>query len=121
MRRKRTQQLGLVTAPTDHVRARELVMMSRVLDALPGAVSAVHRDLVSVSGRVDTGREARRGCRCGRHRGEGSSPRAAPVADVHDVRGRGRDRADAVQGCIRGWMLRNGSIFDLAECDCVAA
>ncbi len=35
MRRKVAQQLGLVTAPTDHVRARELAMMSAVLDALP--------------------------------------------------------------------------------------
>ena len=32
MRRKVAQQLGLVTAPTDHVRARELAMMSAVLD-----------------------------------------------------------------------------------------
>ncbi len=58
MRRRVAQQLGLVTAPTDHVRARELAMMSAVLDALPRAVALVHRDLVSGSGRVDTGREA---------------------------------------------------------------
>jgi len=58
MRRKVAQQLGLVTAPTDHVRARELAMMSVVLDALPSALTLVHRDLVSVSGRADTGREA---------------------------------------------------------------
>ena len=58
MRRKVARQLGLVTAPTDHVRARELAMMSAVLDALPRALALVHRDLVSGSGRADTGREA---------------------------------------------------------------
>lgn len=58
MRRKLAQQLGLVTTPTDHVRARELGMMSQVLDGLPRAVALVHRDLLSASGRVDTGRQA---------------------------------------------------------------
>jgi len=58
MRRKVAQQLGLVTAPTDHVRARELAMMSAILDALPRAVALVHRDLVNGSRRTDTGREA---------------------------------------------------------------
>ena len=58
MRRKLSEQLGLVTTTTDHVRARELAMMSGVLDALPRAVALVHRDLVSLGGRIDTGREA---------------------------------------------------------------
>ena len=58
MRRKVAHQLGLVTAPTDHVRSRELAMMSVVLDALPRTVTLVHRDLVTVGGRADTGREA---------------------------------------------------------------
>ena len=58
MRRKVAEQLGLVTATTDHVRARELTAMSGVLDALPRGIDLVHRDLVSVGGKVDTGREA---------------------------------------------------------------
>ena len=60
MRRKLTQQLGLVTATatTDHVRARELDMMSRVLDALPRGVDLVYCDLLNASGKPDTGREA---------------------------------------------------------------
>ena len=58
MRRKVAHQLGLVTAPTDHVRSRELAMMSVVLDALPRTVTLVHRDLVTAGGRADTGREA---------------------------------------------------------------
>ena len=58
MRRKLLKQLGLVTISTDHVRARELAMMSRVLDELPRAVDLVHGDLVSASGKCDTGRDA---------------------------------------------------------------
>jgi len=58
MRRKLAEQLGLVTATTDHVRARELDVMSRVLDELPGGVDLVYRDLLSASGKPDTGREA---------------------------------------------------------------
>ena len=58
MRRKLLKQLGLVTITTDHVRARELAMMSRVLDELPRAVDLVHGDLVSASGKCDTGRDA---------------------------------------------------------------
>lgn len=58
MRRKVAEQLGLVITSADHVRARELGMMSRVLDELGRAVELVHRDVVSRSGRSDTGREA---------------------------------------------------------------
>ena len=58
MRRKVAEQLGLVTATTDHVRARELAAMSGVLDALPRGIDLVHGDLVSAGGKVDTGREA---------------------------------------------------------------
>lgn len=58
MRRKLAEQLGLVTATTDHVRARELDVMSRILDELPGGVDLVYRDLLSASGKPDTGREA---------------------------------------------------------------
>jgi len=58
MRRKVREQLGLVTPTTDHVRARELDVMSRVLDQLPRALDWVHRDLLSRSGRADTGRDA---------------------------------------------------------------
>jgi hypothetical protein len=58
MRRKIAQQLGLVTATatTDHVRARELDVMSRVLDALPRSVDLVYRDLVNESGKPQLGR-----------------------------------------------------------------
>jgi hypothetical protein len=55
MRRKLAEQLGLVTATTDHVRARELDVMSRILDELPRGVDLVYRDLLSASGKSDTG------------------------------------------------------------------
>jgi IS5 family transposase len=58
MRRKLREQLGLVTPTTDHVRARELDAMSRVLDQLPKALDWVHRDLLSRGGKADTGRDA---------------------------------------------------------------
>jgi IS5 family transposase len=58
MRRKLHEQLGLVTTTTDHVRARELEMMSRVLDQMPRALDLVHGDLLSGSGKPDTGRDA---------------------------------------------------------------
>ena len=58
MRRKIAEQLGLVTATIDHVRARELATMSRVLDELHAAVDLVHRDLLDGSGRPDIGRDA---------------------------------------------------------------
>ena len=58
MRRKLAEQLGLVTATTDHVRARELDVMSQILDELGTPVGFVHRDLLDGSGRPDTGREA---------------------------------------------------------------
>lgn len=58
MRRELTAQLGLVTATTDHVRARELDVMSRILDELPQALRLVYRDLVGASGKADTGRDA---------------------------------------------------------------
>ena len=58
MRRKVAEQLGLVTVPSDHVRARELAAMSRVLDALPKALELVYDDLRNKKGEPDTGREA---------------------------------------------------------------
>jgi transposase, IS5 family len=58
MRRELTAQLGLVTATTDHVRSRELDVMSRILDALPQGVRLVYRDLLGPSGKADTGRDA---------------------------------------------------------------
>jgi transposase, IS5 family len=58
MRRKLLKQLGLVTATTDHVCARELAAMSQVLDALPRALDAVYRDLLNKDGSAQTGREA---------------------------------------------------------------
>ncbi len=58
MRRKMVPQLGLIMATTDHVRARELEAMSRILDELRRGVDLVHRDLVSAGGRADTGRNA---------------------------------------------------------------
>lgn len=58
MRRKRVKQLGLVTSAPDHVRARELAMMSRVLDALPQALELVYDDLLNKRGEPETGREA---------------------------------------------------------------
>lgn len=61
MRQKLVEQLGLVTIPADHVWARELAMMSRVLDALPRSVDLVYRDLLNAGGRVDTGRDAMTG------------------------------------------------------------
>lgn len=57
MRRKLAEQLGLVTVTTDHVRARELVVMGRVLDELPRGVDLVYRDLLRASGKPDTGRD----------------------------------------------------------------
>jgi IS5 family transposase len=60
MRRKLCEQLGLViqTTNSDHVRARELDAMSRVLDQMPRALDWVHRDLLGRSGTADTGRDA---------------------------------------------------------------
>jgi IS5 family transposase len=58
MRRKVLEQLGLVTTTTDHFWARELEMMSRVLDELPDAVELVFRDLRNAGGDPDIGREA---------------------------------------------------------------
>ena len=58
MRRKVVEQLGLVTTASDHVRARELIAMSAVLDALPQALELVYADLLDWKGRADTGREA---------------------------------------------------------------
>jgi transposase, IS5 family len=58
MRRKFAEQLGLVTRTTEHVRARELAMMSAVLDALPEALELVHVDLLDKKGEAETGREA---------------------------------------------------------------
>lgn len=58
MRRKLTEQLGLVTVTSDHVRARELAAMSVVLDELRRGVDLVYRDLVNAGGRAKTGREA---------------------------------------------------------------
>ena len=58
MRRELTAQLGLVTATTDHVRARELDVMSRILDELPQGVRLVYRDLLGASGKAVTGRDA---------------------------------------------------------------
>jgi IS5 family transposase len=58
MRRKVAEQLGLVTTVGDHVRARELAMMSRVLDEVPKALELVYDDLLNAKGEPDTGREA---------------------------------------------------------------
>jgi transposase, IS5 family len=58
MRRKLVEQLGLVTTAPDHVRARELSMMSRVLDDLPQALDLVYHDLLDKKGEPETGREA---------------------------------------------------------------
>lgn len=58
MRRKLAEQLGLVTTATDHVRARELVAMSGVLDALPQALDLIFADLLDKKGEPETGREA---------------------------------------------------------------
>lgn len=58
MRRKVLKQLGLVTTSTDHLWARELEMMSRVLDEMPDAVQLVFGDLCNAGGDPDTGREA---------------------------------------------------------------
>lgn len=58
MRRKIAEQLGLVTTTADHVRARELAMVSRVLDDLPKAVELVYGDLLDKNGEPNTGREA---------------------------------------------------------------
>ncbi len=58
MRRKLAEQLGLVTIAGDHVRARELGVISVVLDELQRCVDLVYRDLVGRSGKADTGREA---------------------------------------------------------------
>ena len=60
MRRIVPDQLHLVTAPIDHVHARELCKMSVVLDATPDAAALVHADLVRRGGKpIDTakGRE----------------------------------------------------------------
>jgi IS5 family transposase len=58
MRRKVAEQLGLVTRTADHVRARELSMMSSVLDELPNALELVYGDLLDKNGEPNTGREA---------------------------------------------------------------
>jgi IS5 family transposase len=58
MRRKVLEQLGLVTTPSDHLWARELEMMSRVLNEMPEAVELVFQDLRNAGGDPDTGREA---------------------------------------------------------------
>lgn len=58
MRRKVAEQQGLVITTPDHVRARELAMMSRVLDVLPKALELVYDDLLDSNGEPDTGREA---------------------------------------------------------------
>lgn len=58
MRRKIAEQLSLVTVTSDHVRARELAMMSSVLDALPKALELVYDDLLNGKGEPETGREA---------------------------------------------------------------
>ena len=58
MRRKVAEQLGLVTVTSNHVRARELAVMSRVIDELPKALELVYEDLVNAKGEPDTGREA---------------------------------------------------------------
>jgi hypothetical protein len=55
MRRKLHEQLGPVTTTTEHVRARELEMMSRVLDQMPRALDLVHGDLLSGSERAREG------------------------------------------------------------------
>jgi transposase, IS5 family len=60
MRRKLLEQLGLVTATTDHVRAQELQTMGQVLDE-PGmreALDGVYRDLLNGGGEPEIGREA---------------------------------------------------------------
>jgi transposase, IS5 family len=57
MRRKLLEQLGLVTS-TDHQWARELEVISRLLDEMPDAVDLVFADLLSDGGDPDTGREA---------------------------------------------------------------
>ena len=58
MRKKLLEQLGLVSPTTDHERARELDVMSRVLDQMPAALDLVHRDLLRGSGDPDKGRNA---------------------------------------------------------------
>jgi transposase, IS5 family len=58
MRRKVAEQLGLVTVTSDHVRARELAVMSRVIDELPKAVELVYGDLLDKNSEPNTGREA---------------------------------------------------------------
>ena len=58
MRRILTKQLGLVMTNADHLRGRELSVMSGVLDELGRAVHLVHRDLVSAGAGVNTGRDA---------------------------------------------------------------
>ena len=58
MRHKVTEQLGLVSNANDHIRARELGVMSRVLDELSHAVELVHCDLLSECGNPEVGRDA---------------------------------------------------------------
>jgi IS5 family transposase len=58
MRRKVHRQLALVSTNVEHVHGRELARMSQALDAVKGAVSAVHSDLVAAGGDPDKGRNA---------------------------------------------------------------
>jgi IS5 family transposase len=58
VRRRLTKQLGLVMTSADHLRGRELAVMSGVLDELGRAVELVYRDLVAAGGGVNTGRDA---------------------------------------------------------------
>jgi transposase, IS5 family len=58
MRRKLLEQLGLVTTTTVHIQARELEMMSEVLDRIPQALELVYRDLLTGSGKPDKGRDS---------------------------------------------------------------
>jgi transposase, IS5 family len=58
MRRKLHEQLGLVTTTTDHLWARELEVMSRVLDEMPDTVQLVFGDLRDAGGDPNTGRDA---------------------------------------------------------------
>jgi IS5 family transposase len=58
MRRKLHEQLGLVTTTTDHLWARELGVMSQVLDEMPDVVDLVFGDLRGAGGNQNTGRDA---------------------------------------------------------------
>src|SRR5437660_12482707 len=57
MRQILHKQLGLVSR-LEHARAKELVVMSDVLDQLPEAAAVVHGALVAAGGDPDKGREA---------------------------------------------------------------